>query len=321
MSGKPNAKKIPAHRNGIVAPKREKKPVAGKRKKIENSKKMGKKSEKPSKKNKSVKSPKGKHVLGVSKKSSVPEKPKKPSSYPKIDLKLIASALANYEEAALELAGEYPKPPSLSVTNEVARSEIPKPEAAAHIVDVPRSHISHPHSSTPLDVPHSYETKKELIIDPLDKYKQNLEIAKLLTDDRNGRSAIPKYLKLTKDVKKGENEEGATEFAADSLSSIQKRFNILGIEPTLIDYYAETGKINPFAGKQKNKVKNVRKSAIANNDPYEYLRNMPAGASMLPIDDPKARSKIPSDHSYPVFLMKVSPGEKKYVDEPRKLFV
>ena len=34
---------------------------------------------------------------------------------------------------------------------------------------------------------------------------------------------------------------------ADSLTAVQKRFNILGVEPTLIDYYAETGKINPFA--------------------------------------------------------------------------
>merc|ERR1712072_837889 len=106
---------------------------------------------------------------------------------------------------------------------------------------------------------------------------------------------------------------------ADSLTAVQKRFNILGVEPTLIDYYAETGKINPFA-KKKKKDLNVKKSAInANSDPYEYLRNMPAGASMLPIDDPKARSKVPSDHSYPVFLMKVSPGERKYIEEaPRR---
>lgn len=299
--------------------------------------KKTKKADKLSKKAKVTKGKKEKHIITKSKKSDVPEKPKKLTSYPKIDLKLIASALAHYEEAALELAGEYPKAPPSVV--EVARSTIPHPSAVtagqtaaitAPAVAVQndaalnaRTIIPRPHPYEQQGPPlPSFENKKELIIDPLQKYKQNLEIAKLLTDDRNGRSTIPKYLKLSKDVKKGEIEEENVENVADSLPSIQKRFNILGIEPTLIDYYAETGKINPFAQKHKKKEKNVKKSNInANSDPYEYLRNMPAGASMLPIDDPKSRSHIPSDHSYPVFLMKVSPGAQKYIDEPRKYFV
>ena len=33
---------------------------------------------------------------------------------------------------------------------------------------------------------------------------------------------------------------------ADELGEVVKRYNILGVQPTLKDYYAETGKINPF---------------------------------------------------------------------------
>jgi len=36
---------------------------------------------------------------------------------------------------------------------------------------------------------------------------------------------------------------------------------------------------------------------------------------MEPIVDPRAKSTIPSDHSFPVFLMKVSPAEEKYLPE------
>ena len=40
---------------------------------------------------------------------------------------------------------------------------------------------------------------------------------------------------------------------------------------------------------------------------------------MEPIDDPRARSTIPLTHSQPVFLMKVSPAEQKYLrDDPFK---
>ena len=121
-------------------------------------------------------------------------------------------------------------------------------------------------------------------------------------------------MKVTGDVKKPE-EPAVT---ADSLDSVQQRFIIPGVEPTLNDFYAETGKLNPF--EKKNEGKNYKKSHIEgfnpNYDPYEYLRNMPAGASMEPIIDPHKRSSIPSDHSYPVFLMKVSPSEEaKYVED------
>ena len=48
-------------------------------------------------------------------------------------------------------------------------------------------------------------------------------------------------------------------------------------------------------------------------DPFEYLRNMPAGASMEPIIDPHSFSSTRQSVSYPVYLMKVMPGSHKYV--------
>ena len=48
-------------------------------------------------------------------------------------------------------------------------------------------------------------------------------------------------------------------------------------------------------------------------DPFEYLRNMPAGASMEPIIDPHSKSSTRQSVSYPVYLMKVMPGSHKYV--------
>ena len=206
--------------------------------------------------------------------------------YPKIDLKEIASSLAHYEEAALELAGEYPNLQD-SDTTEFTRSFIPHPENSDEI--------------------------------RANRNRQNIQIAKIITSERARKDNIPKFLKVTGDVKKPEKAE--TE--ADSLDSVQRRFNVPGVEPTLNDYYAETGKLNPFERKSN---KNYKKSGIenpfnvrGNYDPYEYLRNMPAGASMEPIIDPHKRSSIPSDHSYPVFLMKVSPSdEEKYVEEKGK---
>lgn len=210
-------------------------------------------------------------------------------AYPRIDLKAIASALAHYEEAALELAGEYPKPQDLDVT-EYTRSFIPHPE-------------------NPEDVREN-------------RNRQNIQIAKIITAERARKSNIPKFLRVASDVKKPDVK--VTD--ADSIDEVQRRFEVPGVEPTLNDYYAETGRLNPFERKTK---KNFKKSNIENLkwrnknfDPYEYLRNMPAGASMEPIIDPSKRSEIPSDHSYPVFLMKVSPAdEKKYVEEPGKRIV
>ena len=48
-------------------------------------------------------------------------------------------------------------------------------------------------------------------------------------------------------------------------------------------------------------------------DPFEYLRNMQAGASMEPIVDPHSFSSTRQSVSYPVYLMKVMPGSHKYV--------
>ena len=212
------------------------------------------------------------------KRTHIPYRPSQPIFYPKIDLKEIASSLAHYEEAALELAGEYPKISDSDIT-EYTRSFIPHPE-----------------------------TEEEL---RANRNRQNIQIAKIITAERAKKSNIPQFLKVTGDVKKKEE----TEAGADSLDSVQQRFIIPGVEPTLNDFYAETGKLNPF---EKKGSKNFKKSRIEgfkpNYDPYEYLRNMPAGASMEPIVDPHKRASIPSDHSYPVFLMKVSPAEEaKYV--------
>lgn len=239
-------------------------------------------------------------VLATVKKNSIAPKPVKKEikvkrtriprpvfagAYPRIDLKAIASALAHYEEAALELAGEYPKPQDVDVT-EYTRSFIPHPE-------------------NPEDVREN-------------RNRQNVQIAKIITAERARKSNIPKYLKVAGDVKKPEIK--VTD--PDSIDEVQRRFEVPGVEPTLNDYYAETGRLNPFERKSKN----YKKSRIENlhfrnpnYDPYEYLRNMAAGASMEPIIDPSKRSELPADHSYPVFLMKVSPAdEKKYVDEPGK---
>lgn len=222
-----------------------------------------------------------------------PAKKAQIQSYPRIDLKEIASALAHYEQAALELAGEYPKP------------------AQADYTDYARSAIPHP----------STEGKHSL-----EKFKQNIQIAKLLTMDSDKKFKIPKYLHIGEDISESGGVDTKEKVEADTLDAVMKRFDIPGVEPTLNDYYAETGKINPFAKKSGNVKKSFietkapeKKKVVAMNvDPYEYLRNMPPGSSMEPIVDPKARSTIPSDKSYPVFLMKVSPTDEKYVYEDGK---
>ena len=152
---------------------------------------------------------------------------------------------------------------------------------------------------------------------------QNMEIAELVTKtERDKKNIIPKYLKLSTDVYKEAESVLDTE-NADSLDSVRRRFDIPGVEPTLNDYYSETGKINPFSSKQsrykKSQIMKV-KTMNTSSDPYEYLRNMPPGASMEPIADPRKRSSFPSDHSYPVFLMKVSPAEQKYKPEDGMFF-
>ncbi|XP_047144351.1 uncharacterized protein LOC100203426 isoform X9 [Hydra vulgaris] len=204
------------------------------------------------------------------------------SKYPRIDLRAIANALAKYESAALELAGEYPKPAQFDMT-EYQRSSIPHPETLY-----------------------------------VNNIEQNIQIAELVTKtERDKKNIIPKYLKLSTDVFKDGDSFLDTE-NADSLDSVRRRFEIPGIEPTLNDYYSETGKINPFSSKQnrykKSQIMKI-KTMNTSSDPYEYLRNMPPGASMEPIEDPRKRSNIPSDHSFPVFLMKVSPADQKYKPE------
>ncbi|XP_065670480.1 uncharacterized protein LOC100203426 isoform X29 [Hydra vulgaris] len=204
------------------------------------------------------------------------------SKYPRIDLRAIANALAKYESAALELAGEYPKPAQFDMT-EYQRSSIPRPETLY-----------------------------------VNNIEQNIQIAELVTKtERDKKNIIPKYLKLSTDVFKDGDSFLDTE-NADSLDSVRRRFEIPGIEPTLNDYYSETGKINPFSSKQsrykKSQIMKI-KTMNTSSDPYEYLRNMPPGASMEPIEDPRKRSNIPSDHSFPVFLMKVSPADQKYKPE------
>jgi len=245
--------------------------------KKEEIKKVVKKAKNSSKRTKS--SP---HRQNQSKRGRIPDRPEQPVFYPRIDLKAIASSLAHYEEAALELAGEYPRIQDADVT-EYTRSFIPHPESADEV--------------------------------RANRNRQNIQIAKIITAERARKSNVPKFLKVNGDVKKPE-KPGKD---ADSLDSVQQRFIVPGVEPTLNDYYAETGKLNPFAKKNSNNYKKSRIEYGQNFDPYQYLRNMPAGASMEPIIDPHKRSSIPSDHSYPVFLMKVSPAdEKKYLEEKGK---
>ena len=135
-----------------------------------------------------------------------------PVFYPKIDLKEIASSLAHYEEAALELAGEYPKISDAQVT-EYTRSFIPHPENDDEV--------------------------------RANRNRQNIQIAKIITAERARKTNIPQFLKVTGDVKTPEKPLDS----ADSLDQVQQRFIIPGVEPTLNDYYAETGKLNPFAKK------------------------------------------------------------------------
>ena len=162
---------------------------------------------------KRTKRPKPQHINRQQKRTKIP-RPEQPMYYPKIDLKEIASSLAHYEEAALELAGEYPNLQD-SDTTEFTRSFIPHPENSDEI--------------------------------RANRNRQNIQIAKIITSERARKDNIPKFLKVTGDVKKPEKAE--TE--ADSLDSVQRRFNVPGVEPTLNDYYAETGKLNPFERKSK----------------------------------------------------------------------
>lgn len=231
------------------------------------------------------------------KKTKIPQSPELilPASYPRIDLKAIASALAHYEEAALQLAGEYPRTSSNIDITDIQRSEIPHPS---------------------LVVNHSPVTVlKE--IDSNERRRQNIEVAKVLDTEREKKSSIPNYLKLPLDAK----HENIDSIDADDIDMVRKRFEIPGVEPTLNDYYAETGKLNPFEEKHKNykksKIENEKKRKLEfmREDPYEYLRNMANGASMEPIKDPKANAAFEPDHSYPVFLMKVSPADEKYIPE------
>ena len=207
--------------------------------------------------------------------------PKAASPYPRIDLRRIASALAKYESAALQLAGEYPRIPSDDF-NPVSRSDIPHPS--------------------------NFDFSK------LEKHFQNIQIAKLITQGNHKRYEIPKYLLLGEQIHEaGGVAQNSDIPAADSLASIKERFRIPGLNPSLRDIYAETGKsaVDEDSAK-KSRISKKKKAPEKPVDPYEYLRNMAPGASIEPIVDPKTRSSVIQAKSYPVFLMKVMPGSHKY---------
>ena len=149
----------------------------------------------------------------ITKKSEIASKPvpiaPQISAYPRIDLRRIASALANYEEAALTLAGEYPRMTSQE-TDVVTRSNIPHPQG---------------------------------VLSPFNKLKQNIQIAKLVTQNNNKRFEIPKYLLVGDQIteKDGLVKDSSLP-AADTYESVKERFTVAGMKPSLQEYYAETGK-------------------------------------------------------------------------------
>ena len=149
----------------------------------------------------------------ITKKSEIPSKPAPVaphvSAYPRIDLRKIASALANYEEAALTLAGEYPRVTTQD-TDLVTRSNIPHPPG---------------------------------VMSPFNKLRQNIQIAKLVTQNNIKRFQIPKYLLVGEQIteKDGLAKESGLP-AADSYESVTQRFALPGKKPSLQEYYAETGR-------------------------------------------------------------------------------
>ena len=163
------------------------------------------------------------------KKSEIPQKPAAApavsSAYPRIDLRRIASALANYEEAALNLAGEYPHITAAD-SDLVTRSQIPHPASLAF---------------------------------PFNKLRQNIQIAKLVTQDDHKRFEIPKYLLVGDQIteKDGIAKDSALP-AADSVESVTQRFQVPGIQPSLQDMYAETGRA-PFESEAAKRMRIFRK--------------------------------------------------------------
>ncbi len=176
-----------------------------------NPKKLAAKKNKKSAAKKSKKS-----AAKKNKKSSIPAAPAAPaapkltSAYPRIDLRKIASALAHYEEAALTLAGEYPH--IADQDNDVmTRSQIPRPGAQP--------------------------------LSPFNKLRQNIQIAKLVTQDSGKRYEIPKYLLVGDQITEKDGIASRSSIpSADSVESVASRFAVPGVKPSLQEFYAETGK-------------------------------------------------------------------------------
>ena len=90
-----------------------------------------------------------------------------------------------------------------------------------------RSHIPHPNG----------------FLSPFSKLRQNIQIAKLVTQNNNKRFEIPKYLLVGDQIteKDGLAKESPLP-SADTYESVTQRFAIPGVIPSLQEYYAETGK-------------------------------------------------------------------------------
>ena len=155
------------------------------------------------------------------------------SAYPRIDLRRIASALANYEEAALTLAGECPRI-TTQETDVVTRSNIPHPSGLAS---------------------------------PFNKLKQNIQIAKLVTQNNHKRFEIPKYLLVGDQIteKDGLVKDSSLP-AADTLESVTQRFAVPGMKPSLQEYYAETGKsLFQTDGDKRMRIARKKKKKVSGN--------------------------------------------------------
>ena len=124
-------------------------------------------------------------------------------------MRKIAAALARYEESALTLAGEYPRISSPD-NDVVTRSQIPRPGN---------------------------------FLSSFNKLRQNIQIAKLVTQQNQKRFEIPKYLLVGDRISESGGIAQETSVpAADSVESIAERFAAAGLKPSMQEIYAETGK-------------------------------------------------------------------------------
>ncbi|KAF1744912.1 hypothetical protein MXB_1361, partial [Myxobolus squamalis] len=88
---------------------------------------------------------------------------------------------------------------------------------------------------------------------------------------------------------------------------LKSRFTMPGLVPSLEDLYAELGTLHPSLDVkmiQSKSNQDKRSKVLESKDPFKYLRNKIAGASIQPIVDVNSLSSTRVQRSNPVYVVK-----------------